>query len=129
MSMKRPTPEEEAEIRNILSLHNDWTISPNEARMLVAEIDALREMYIRELAFSAPTIDELLTDNKALREGSVEVIRERDRLSERLEKLRKALDWYSDGVYPGDESEISPGILRSGKRARLALLEDDEAAK
>ena len=43
---------------------------------------------------------------------------------QRIEKLRVALEWYSDGLYPGDESETEPGVLKSGKRARAALAAD-----
>lgn len=42
-------------------------------------------------------------------------------LLEVIEIQGEALEWYSDGLYPGDESEVSPGELRTGRRARDAL--------
>lgn len=40
--------------------------------------------------------------------------------AEMCEELERALDWYSDGLYPGDESMVG-NELRCGKRAREAL--------
>lgn len=44
---------------------------------------------------------------------------------EEVKRLREALEWYADGIYPGDESYVG-NELRNGKRARAALASQGE---
>ncbi len=37
-----------------------------------------------------------------------------------IERLRAALEWYADGLYPGDESMVGNKLM-NGRRAREAL--------
>lgn len=43
------------------------------------------------------------------------------RIEADLAIARESLEWYSDGLYPGDESMVDEINLRSGRRARECL--------
>lgn len=47
-------------------------------------------------------------------------------LLDTIQVMQKALDWYADGLYPGDESETEVGVMRTGRRAREAVVRADQ---
>jgi hypothetical protein len=55
--------------------------------------------------------------------------KDNDKLKSLLRECRETLEWYADGIYPGDESEVKPGELRAGKRARAMLTKLEEALR